>query len=70
VSGYERTQRYRAAHPDRHEAERRRNAARQRALVELSRAHPEEFQALYARELEVAGLARARAAQRDGEADG
>lgn len=66
VPGYQSTRAYRAAHPERYEGERRRNAARQRALVALSRAFPEEFRRLYHGELELAGLTRARGAQIDG----
>jgi hypothetical protein len=51
VSGYKRTRRYREANPDACEREKRRNAARQRALVELSRAYPDAFRALYHGEL-------------------
>jgi hypothetical protein len=43
VPGYERTRAYRDAHPDAREREKRRNAARQRALVALARAYPDEF---------------------------
>lgn len=46
VPGYLRTRAYRASTPAARERERRRNAARQRALVRLARAHPEEFKAL------------------------
>jgi len=56
ASGYERTRRYRAAHPDAYEREKRRNAARQRALVLLSREYPEAFKILYRSEIEAAGL--------------
>jgi hypothetical protein len=66
VSGYERTRTYRAAHPDACEREKRRNAARQRALVRLARAYPDAFGDLYEEELGIAGLARARAERSDG----
>ena len=56
VPGYQRTRAYRAAHPDQAEREKRRNAARQRALVRLSRARAEDFRALYQEELANAGL--------------
>ena len=56
VPGHQRTRAYRAAHPEGYERERRRNAARQRALVALSHAFPEEFRRLYHGELEMAGL--------------
>lgn len=56
TAGYERTRAYRAEHPERYEGQRRRNAARQRALVRLARARADEFQTLYAEELAVAGL--------------
>lgn len=60
MSGYEGTRRYRMAHPDACEREKRRNAARQRALVQLARAFPDEFRRIYHGELEASGLARAR----------
>lgn len=51
VPGYQRMRHYRAAHPERCEQEKRRNAARQRALVQLARRHPEEFRSLFEAEL-------------------
>lgn len=58
MSGYERTQAYRSAHPDRVDRERRRNAAYQRALVRLAHIYPDDFAGLYREELAVAGLPR------------
>jgi hypothetical protein len=57
VSGYERTRAWRAAHPDAREREKRRNAARQRALVRLAQTYPDDFKDLYEEELVLAGLA-------------
>jgi hypothetical protein len=54
--GYRRTQAYREAHPERYEGERRRNAARQRAMVRLARRYPRDFKALFDEELHAAGL--------------
>lgn len=54
--GYERTRAWREAHPGYYETEKRRNAARQRALVALSRAFPTAFRNLYEAELERVGL--------------
>jgi len=56
MTGWERTQAYRAAHPDQVAREKRRNAARQRALVRLAHAYPDVFRALYHEELGLAGL--------------
>lgn len=61
MTGYERTQKYRVAHPERYEGEKRRNAARQRALVLLARRYPDDFRDLYEQELAISDLtARAR----------
>ena len=70
VPGYQRTRAYRAASPEQVERERRRNAARRRALVKLSRAYPEAFKALYHGELTAVDLPVPRGAHRDGAGHG
>lgn len=47
VPGYLRMRAYRETHPEHYEREKRRNAARQRALVRLARRYPLEFKALF-----------------------
>lgn len=54
--GYERTRAWREAHPEYLDRERRRNAARQRALFALARLHHGDFERLYHDELVRAGL--------------
>jgi hypothetical protein len=66
VPGYKRTRAYREANPAAREREKRRNAARQRALVRLSRIYPDDFKDLFDEELEIAYLA----AHSDGCPDG
>lgn len=66
MGSYQRQRAWREAHPESVKQERRRNAARQRALVQLSRAYPEQFKTLYVAELVTAGLPVTRGAHIDG----